>query len=391
MSVNGTYKQPPTRSGLSDGEVVEGCSNTSTGKKCQKWKWNSEAETWQADNGLFDFEGRDNDRIRQRIEYNLTGFPPQKENYSTAALRYPRQQDGGITVDSDYVLFHFHNYNPPFGKRKKGQNPSLSALETVDNLFNGEYQYNQATEYVEADKGEFPVICMYMPEDVSTGFQAQWSAQNVSTVGSNILKAAGAEGFDKLTDGLGAIKQQAEKTLQIAGVAALKKTISAIGGDSLSNNDIFGGISGAILNPNTELLFGGIDVRNFQLTFKLVPRSPEEATDCNKIVHTFKMATLPQRSPGTDGKVFGFSNSSIATAFIGTPKLVRVSFMHGSAEHDVLPRFKMCAITAVDVNYTPDGAYATYTDGQPVAMELKLSFQETKICFADEVRSGDVR
>ena len=36
--------------------------------------------------------------------------------------------------------------------------------------------------------------------------------------------------------------------------------------------------------------------------------------------------------------------------------------MKGSVEHEGLPRFKMCAITQVDVNYTPDGAYATYFD-----------------------------
>ena len=49
----------------------------------------------------------------------------------------------------------------------------------------------------------------------------------------------------------------------------------------------------------------------------------------------------------------------------------------------------MCAITNVDVNYTPDVAYATYDDsknpGQPVAIELSIGFQETKLVFADEI------
>ena len=59
--------------------------------------------------------------------------------------------------------------------------------------------------------------------------------------------------------------------------------------------------------------------------------------------------------------------------------------MKGSSEHEGLPRFKMCAITQVDVNYTPDGAYATYFDGQPVAIQLSISFQETKMVFAEEI------
>ena len=45
----------------------------------------------------------------------------------------------------------------------------------------------------------------------------------------------------------------------------------------------------------------------------------------------------------------------------------------------------MCAITQVDVNYTPDGTYATYEGGEMVAVGLTLNFQETKLIFADEV------
>ena len=67
--------------------------------------------------------------------------------------------------------------------------------------------------------------------------------------------------------------------------------------------------------------------------------------------------------------------------------------MRGSKEHTILPRYKMLAVTQVDVNYTPDGAYATYNDpaAQPVSIELSINFQETKINFAEEVLSNDIR
>ena len=53
----------------------------------------------------------------------------------------------------------------------------------------------------------------------------------------------------------------------------------------------------------------------------------------------------------------------------------------------------MLAVTQVDVNYTPDGAYATYNDpaAQPVSIELSINFQETKINFAEEVLSDHIR
>ena len=69
--------------------------------------------------------------------------------------------------------------------------------------------------------------------------------------------------------------------------------------------------------------------------------------------------------------------------------------MRGAIEHKALPRYKMCAITSVDVNYTPDGAYATYNDndnpGQPVAIELSIGFQETKLVFAEEIENDSIR
>ena len=45
----------------------------------------------------------------------------------------------------------------------------------------------------------------------------------------------------------------------------------------------------------------------------------------------------------------------------------------------------MCAVTQVDINFTPDGTYATYDDGTMVAYQLGLNFQETKLIFAEEV------
>ena len=172
-----------------------------------------------------------------------------------------------------------------------------------------------------------------------------------------------------------------KKAVQLSGAQLIRDTIESITGDKISNDDVFGAISGAILNPNTELLFSAVDMRNFQLQFTLVPRNSGERDTVNEIAKIFKMCTLPKRDPG---KVFGGKNDAIDAGFIGVPNLCRVSFMRGAQEHDVLPRYKMCAVTATDVNYTPDGTYATYRDGQPVAMQLKINFQENKIVFADE-------
>jgi len=294
----------------------------------------------------------------------------------TGSLRYPNKD---INENGDYVLFTFKKYQAPFGNRTK-----------ID-VEGGVFDYNQSNEYVSAGE-DYKTIIMYMPEDVSTGFKANWGGKAFSNIGAGILKSAGAEGMAKLEEFGNQAGNAFNKLIPMAGSAALQKAITKITGDNISTNDIFSSISGTVLNPNVELLFDSIDMRNFNLKFKLVPRNSAESAIINKICKTFKMCTLPSRNPG---KVFGFENKGTSNDFIAVPNLCQVSFMRGPKEHQALPRYKMCAITNVDVNYTPDGAYATYADsknpGQPVAIELAIGFQETKLVFSDEIADNSVR
>ena len=171
------------------------------------------------------------------------------------------------------------------------------------------------------------------------------------------------------------------KALTTALTASALNSVPGVGGN-LSINDLTGATRGIVLNPNAELLYDSPDLREIGMTFKMVPRNFDEAKEINNICKTFKMCTLPSRNPG---KVFGMSNQGITAGFIGVPNLVKVSFMKGSGLPPVLPVYKMCALTEVDVNYTPDGSYATYEDGSMVAIELSVAFQESKLIFSSEV------
>jgi len=298
----------------------------------------------------------------------------------SGSLRYPNKD---INENGDYVLFKFKKYQAPFGKRNK---------INVEGGNGKVFDYNQSNEYVPAGE-DYKTIIMYMPEDVSTGFKANWGGKAFSNIGAGILRGAGAATIgDKLKTLASGASDNFDNLLPKGGAAAVQKAITKITGDNITTNDIFSSISGTVLNPNVELLFDSIDMRNFNLKFKLVPRNSTESAIINEICKIFKMCTLPSRNPG---KVFGFENRGTANDFIAVPNLCQVSFMRGPKEHQSLPRYKMCAITNVDVNYTPDGAYATYADsknpGQPVAIELAIGFQETKLVFSDEIADNSVR
>ena len=156
-------------------------------------------------------------------------------------------------------------------------------------------------------------------------------------------------------------------------------------------------MSGVIKNPNVELLFQNMKLRTFDLTFKLAPYNVKEANTIREIIQTFKKAMLPQYNIQEGVNVLGYKpyqddtdagNMSLQAAFIQVPKLCHVAFMKGSEQHPYLPRYKMCAITDMNVNYTPDGNYSAFVDGHPVATELKLSFMETKLIFSEDIGSG---
>ena len=72
--------------------------------------------------------------------------------------------------------------------------------------------------------------------------------------------------------------------------------------------------------------------------------------------------------------------------WIHVPKLCKFTFMTGSKANKHVIQYKPCAISGVTVNFTPDNTYATYNDGAPVATELRINFQETKLIFAGEVK-----
>ena len=89
-------------------------------------------------------------------------------------------------------------------------------------------------------------------------------------------------------------------------------------------------------------------------------------------------------------EVFDRDNNALDAGFIQVPKVCAVNFMRGSSRNHYLPRYKMCAITDVNVNYTPDNVYATFDStgglGSPVATELKISFMETKLVFSEDIK-----
>ena len=83
-------------------------------------------------------------------------------------------------------------------------------------------------------------------------------------------------------------------------------------------------------------------------------------------------------------------NWSESNNFISVPDLCLFKYMTGDKVNTNLNQYKACAITNVDVNFTPDGSYSTVYDKQsdrayPTAVELGITLVETKIIYQDQI------
>jgi len=185
-------------------------------------------------------------------------------------------------------------------------------------------------------------------------------------------------------DTIGKSVKEGAQTASDLVKSALKSddTKSALGtyiaGQASGAQNLLTRTTGAIMNPNMELLFTAPNIRNFSFAFTLAPRSREEAKTVIKIIRFFKQGMSPIRSK--------------SRLFLKSPHTFRLAYKRNGSEssgfgvndHPYLNKFKECAMGSFNVNYTPNGAYSTYDDGVMTAYQINMNFQEMNPIYNDD-------
>ena len=297
--------------------------------------------------------------LKEQQKDVLTFSPPSVD--TSKVISYPEILQTA-SADTDYVLFTFHKYNPPYGASLR------SDVNTP--LPRGQARYNQMQKDRSAPLEDYDVLKLYMPEDIQNQMSARWGGEGFANIGKTAVKAAQGDIAGALEVGgfVDSFKNRIFKeTLGIAGQAL---------DTNITLNQALGLSDGTIINPYVELLYEAPDLRGFDLTFKMAPKSNNEANNITRIVKNFRKAMLPS---------FGASNQTQ----INVPKLCQVSFMRGSTANPMIPQFKLCAIVDVSVNFTPDGGYSTIgSNGSMTSQTLKVTFKETKTLFENDIDGG---
>lgn len=306
--------------------------------------------TWRVDND-------ENAKLQEKEKIKLAfGGINTAKSAQGATYRYPNS-GAQITSDTDYVTFEFFKYKPPFengnsrGNKKQQYDGSINFDK--ENILGPKFGKN---------------IIMYMPEDVQSEYGANWSGAGFGFLAGRLMKVAG--GNFNLGEAFEDAGMSAKKGIADFIVSNANKALGA----GVTLNQALGGIGGTIVNPNVEMMYESPEMRSFSLTYKMFASTPGESQEIRAICNTFKKNMLPSFGDG---------------GFINVPNVVRVTFMTGDGPNPYVSQFKPCAITNVAINYTPDGSWASYDGGAPVATNITVTFKELKMLFAEDINIGD--
>jgi len=226
-------------------------------------------------------------------------------------------------------------------------------------------------------------ILLPIPQNISDTVSVSWGDDQINALeagglalGAAAMKEGGAA-FPAAVEFLkknvtGAANNQ--KFIDAATNALSGKLVNALGGN-VSITSLISRTTGQVMNNNLELLFKGVNLRSFQFTFDLAPRSQKEAEMVKLIIRKFKQEMTARNKASTEGTV---------GLFIESPSIFQLTYKSGGRKHPFLHTFKPCALTGCGVNYTASGTYATYQNKEPVHMQLSLEFKELNPIYSED-------
>ena len=376
-------------------------------RKTAYWEWSGERWVKISAN---EFKGKGSvGEYLDPVTLNIGPISVEGQSGLSESLRWPADT---LDDQSDWVFFQFGKYPKPFGRdvrRITGINDNADKTRRLagHNMANLA-EYNNSAAALGLDREDWgssdvslklfgKAVMLPVPQDVANEIQQTWQGKQFTAAGRAAVSALAAGNFSPANQVLKNIAGNFEALQTSLNTLALN-TLPGVGGN-ISFNDISGSTRGVVLNPNAELLYDSPQMREVGMVFKMVPRNPGESEAIYNICQTFRRNASPAFGGASAGdKDWKFTVDSKYSQktqgvipgdrqnFIRVPNLCKFTFMKGRKAHPHLVQFKPCAISNVEVTYTPDGTFATYSDGAPVAVELRLSFMETKVVFAQEIK-----
>lgn len=311
------------------------------------------------------------------------------------APRVPLMYPMDMSDEQDRLVIHCYTYNPPsqnwFGKSVDGPNVDQSRGNI---LRDGAKRASPLNELVGGG------IILPMPNVIKDSSAVSWATE---TMNNTTAAAAGLVSENFALNQVGNVAAGVLDFLSgpfnigsgIQGLLTKGKLLTetgqagaaSMGAGNLSNQlgrqgfdvspeTLLSRGSGVVPNSNMELMFKGPKMRSFNFNFQLTARSPEEAKVIVRIIRFFKEMSAAKKIVGSGGSQGRAGDPSF---FLGTPNVWTLRYCSGNYK-DIpgVHKFKPCALTSFETDYTPTGSWQAYEDGQPVTYKIQMEFAETE-------------
>lgn len=286
-------------------------------------------------------------------------------------LRYPFKK---ITDSDDYLMMKIVTYKAPGITAGSNNVTFTTSTQSLQNNI----------------KTPEAIILLPIPQNVQDQNSVNWGDSSL-----NAFELAGAEAVSgviksgqfvagatkELNNFISRFRASAvtgnlqDQTTSLFSAAALQTL-----GANVQTSDIVSRTTGQVLNPNMELLFRGVNLREFAFEYDLAPRDGNEAKEIKKIITTLKRAQAARTSS---------DNSPGSGLFISAPRVFQLQYMSGNKRHPFLHSFKPMAMKGLAVNYTGSGNYSVYGDSTPVHMKISMNFQELNPIYFEDYSDSD--
>ena len=186
--------------------------------------------------------------------------------------------------------------------------------------------------------------------------------------------AAGAQILSVLNEDVSTIQARLGGEVSQNAVAAIRTYLAQT---AVGTSGLIPRTTGAILNPNLELLLESPELRSFEFAFKMSARSKSEANQIKKIIRFFKQGMSVKRSK--------------SSLFVVTPNLFKIRYLTDDGfDHPSIGRIKKCALMAINTEYTPDGTYMTFDDEDRTmtSYQIQMTFKELEPLTEDDYTAG---
>ena len=221
-------------------------------------------------------------------------------------------------------------------------------------------------------------IAMYMPASVNVTYGANYTDTDMGAVTEQALEGYNALVNGRFKDALGNVLDMDEGASELLEKFMLS-TIGAVPGLA-GLKGAYEAKQGAIISDRLELAFKGINKRNFQYTFKMIPKNQQEAEMIRKIIFTFKSNMLPE-----------FLGGNRTGRRMIVPNTFDIQYMFGGKPNAFLHHISTCVLENMSVSYGGD-RYKTFDpteDGAPpVETSVTLAFKEMELITRERVHEG---